>query len=220
MDSTSEAIELLENIKTYDNLWIKVGLRLFIREGHFIFDKIKAINPNFKIFLDLKLYDIPNTMADSAYEIAKLNIDMFNIHLSCGREAIKEVVSRLKYAPNQPLLLGVSALTSFEQNGFNDIYKQNINDCVESWSYLGYKNGIDGVVCSAYESKMVKEKTNENFITLTPAIRLEPNTKDDQNRVATIEFAKENKSDFIVIGRPIYQSSNPSLVVKEVLGRL
>ena len=220
MPSTNEALNLLEKIKSHDDLWIKVGLRLFTREGKYILDKIKNINPTFKIFLDLKIYDIPNTMADCAYEISKLNLDMFNIHLSAGKKALQEVVNRVKNQENTPLILGVSALTSFNQEGFAQIYKQDINDCVKNWSKLGYENNLDGVVCSVHESLLVKESTSEDFITLTPGIRLDASNKDDQNRVASISLAKQNKSDFIVVGRPIYQSNNPKNVIDEIISQI
>jgi len=220
MTSTNEAIELLNKIKHYDNLWIKVGLRLFVREGHHILDKIKNINSSFNIFLDLKLYDIPNTMADCAYEIAQLNLDMFNIHLSSGSKAVKEVVNVIKNEKHSPIILGVSALTSFSQDGFGEIYKQDINNCVKNWSKMGYENGLDGVVCSAHESLEVKTNTSKDFITLTPGIRLNTSDKDDQNRVASIDFAKQNKSDFIVVGRPIYQSNDPKSVIDTILKEL
>jgi orotidine-5'-phosphate decarboxylase len=220
MPNTTDAIDLLNKIKSYNHLWIKVGLRLFIREGKSIIDKIKKINPSFKVFLDLKLYDIPNTMADSAYEIAQMDIDMFNIHLSAGEIAINTVVNRLSNIENKPLILGVSVLTSFDESNFNKIYKQNINQCVKEWSKIGYSNNLDGVVCSVFESLDVKSTTNNNFLTLTPGIRLEENTSDDQSRVASIQKAKENKSDFIVVGRPIYQDKNPSQVIKNILEKL
>ena len=220
MPNTIDAIDLLEEIKSHDNLWIKVGLRLFIREGKSIITKIKQINPSFKIFLDLKLYDIPNTMADSAFEIAQMDIDMFNIHLSSGKIAIKTVVDRLANLDNKPLILGVSALTSFSQTNFKNIYKQDLNQCVTQWSSMGYKQGLDGVVCSVFESLDVKLATKNNFLTLTPGIRLEQNTNDDQNRVASIQKAKENKSDFIVVGRPIYKSQNKSQIIKDILKQL
>ena len=216
----SENLSLIDSLQDFDDIWYKVGFRSYIRDGKNFLDKIKQINQNNKIFLDLKLYDIPNTMADSAFEIAQMDIDMFNIHLSSGKIAIKTVVDRLANLDNKPLILGVSALTSFSQTNFENIYKQDLNQCVTQWSSMGYKQGLDGVVCSVFESLDVKLATKNNFLTLTPGIRLEQNTNDDQNRVASIQKAKENKSDFIVVGRPIYKSQNKSQIIKDILKQL
>jgi orotidine-5'-phosphate decarboxylase len=219
MQNTKDILNLLESIKDY-NVWIKVGLRLYIREGYKIIDKIKSINNNFDIFLDLKLYDIPNTMADSALEISKLDISMFNIHLSAGNNAINEVVSRLENIKHKPLILGVSVLTSFSNEEFYNIYKQDLTQSVINFSKIGYENNLDGVVCSVHESLKIKNETSNNFITLTPGIRLDDKINDDQFRVATIQMAKDNKSDFIVVGRPIYNSKNPQLMIENILNKI
>ncbi len=211
-------IKLARELKNRD-IWMKVGLRSYIRDGRKIVEELKSINPNFKIFLDLKIYDIPNTMADSAESMANLDIDMFNIHASSGKSAMREVMSRISKLKNAPLVLAVTALTSFDEDGFRYIYNTSVEEKATQFSKDAYDSGLNGVVCSAHESSLVKSNTDKNFITLTPGIRLEE-TKDDQKRVATIEFAKEQKSNIIVVGRPIYNSRDPLHVVEKIIQRI
>ena len=114
LPTAKENLAIVKEIKDFD-VWLKVGFRSYIRDGKEFLEEIKAINPNFKIFLDLKLYDIPNTMADAAEEIAKFGlVDMFNVHASAGTKAMSTVMDRIKDIPNKPLVLAVTALTSFD----------------------------------------------------------------------------------------------------------
>ncbi len=217
LQSAEENLKLVRQIKDYD-IWLKVGFRSFIRDGKAFLETLKAINSKFKIFLDLKLYDIPNTMADAAEEIASLNglVDMFNVHASSGKIAMKEVVNRIKNVPNKPLVLAVTALTSFDNEEFKTIYNENIETKAIKLAIDTYETGIDGVVCSAFESLTIKQNTSKNFITLCPGIRPFGEIAMDQKRVADITFSKKNLVDFIVVGRPIYKNINP----KEVLDRI
>ncbi len=217
LSTAEENLELVKQIKDFD-VWLKVGLRTYIRDGKKFLEDLKAINPNFKIFLDLKLYDIPNTMADAAEEIAKFGlVDMFNVHASSGIEAMKTVMDRIKDIPNKPLVLAVTALTSFDNDSFKAIYNEDINTKATQFAKDTYSSGVDGVVCSAYESLDIKNNTSNEFITLCPGIRPFGEDSGDQKRVADIPFAKENLVDFIVVGRPIYKSENPKSVVKKIL---
>jgi len=216
LPSAEENIKLATALKEH-NIWMKIGFRSYIRDGKSFINKIKEINPNFKIFLDLKLYDIPNTMADASEEIAKLGVDMFNIHASAGEVAMQTVMKRLSKYENRPLVLAVTALTSFNENGFNTIYGSSITCKANEFAKMSYNNGLDGVVCSAFESRKIKEITNDKFLTLSPAIRPFGEDSGDQQRVATIDLAKKEKVDFPVIGRPIYQDKNPALKVQQIL---
>ena len=217
LSTAEENLELVKQIKDFD-VWLKVGLRTYISDGKKFLEDLKAINPNFKIFLDLKLYDIPNTMADAAEEIAKFGlVDMFNVHASSGIEAMKTVMDRIKDIPNKPLVLAVTALTSFDNDSFKAIYNEDINTKATQFAKDTYSSGVDGVVCSAYESLDIKNNTSNEFITLCPGIRPFGEDSGDQKRVADIPFAKENLVDFIVVGRPIYKSENPKSVVKKIL---
>ncbi len=216
LPSSCENLKLAEELKSYD-IWIKVGFRAYIRDGKPFIDELKEINPNFKIFLDLKLYDIPNTMADAAEEIAKLGVDMFNIHASAGELAMRTVMERLSTYKNRPLVLSVTALTSFDEKNFSTIYEKSINEKAEQFAKMSYENGLDGVVCSTFESRAIKNVTSNEFLTLCPGIRPFGEDVGDQQRVATIEIAKEEGVDFPVIGRPIYRDENPIQKVQDIL---
>lgn len=209
-------IKLVKELKGLD-IWLKIGLRSYIRDGKIFIDKIRQIDENFKIFLDLKIYDIPNTMADAAESMADLGIDMFNVHASAGKVALKSVMQRVKTYKNPPIVLAVTALTSFDDENFKVIYEKGIEQKVRQFSQDSFKSGINGVVCSVFESEIIKEQTSDSFLTLTPGIRPFGERSDDQKRVANLQMAKSKKSDFIVVGRPIYQSSKPKDVVTKIL---
>jgi orotidine-5'-phosphate decarboxylase len=216
LPSAKENLDLVRKIKEYD-VWLKVGLRAFIRDGYPFLTELKSINPNFKIFLDLKLHDIPNTMADAAEEIAKFGVDMFNVHASAGKVAMTEVMQRLKECKEQPIVLAVTALTSFDEENFQAIYNQDITSKATQFAKDAFESGIHGVVCSAFESKAIKQDTSNDFITLCPGIRPFGEAAGDQKRVANINVAKQEMVDFIVVGRPIYTSTSPITVVKKIL---
>ena len=217
LETAKENLDLVKQLKDFD-VWLKVGFRTYLRDGKKFLEELKAINPNFKIFLDLKLYDIPNTMADAAEDISKFGIiDMFNVHASAGIIAMKTVMERIKDIPNKPLVLAVTALTSFDNESFKAVYNEDIETKATKLAVDTYKAGVDGVVCSAYESLDIKNNTSREFITLCPGIRPFGEDSGDQKRVADISFAKENLVDFIVVGRPIYKSENSKEVVKKIL---
>ena len=220
LESSSENLELVEKIKDFD-VWLKVGFRTYLRDGKKFLEDIKNINPDFKIFLDLKLYDIPNTMADAAEEISNFGlVDMFNVHASAGKFAMQTVMNRIKDIPNRPLVLAVTALTSFDNDSFKEIYGENIDKKAREFAKNTFEAGLDGVVCSAFESLDIKENTSNDFITLCPGIRPFGEDSGDQKRVADISFSKENLVNFIVVGRPIYKSENPRAVVQKILNNL
>lgn len=216
LPSAQENLALAESLKSHD-IWMKVGFRAYIRDGKAFIDALKKINPKFKIFLDLKLYDIPNTMADAAQEIAELGVDMFNIHASAGKVAMKTVMERLSTYENRPLVLAVTALTSFDEENFTLIYEKGINEKAEQFAKMSYENGLDGVVCSTFESRAIKNATSNKFLTLCPGIRPFGEDAGDQKRVATLEVAEVEGVDFPVIGRPIYKSENPLEKVEAIL---
>ena len=214
-----ENIALAKQLKAFD-IWLKVGFRSYIRDGEKILHELKSINPDFKIFLDLKLYDIPNTMADAAEEIAKLGVDMFNVHASSGSKAMHTVMERIGTLPNRPIVLAVTALTSFDNESFKKIYGDDIHTKAIEFAKDAYQSGIDGVVCSAHESALIKANTNKAFLTLTPGIRPFGEDAGDQKRVADINMAKEELVDFIVVGRPIYKAADPKAVVEKILSEI
>ncbi len=216
LPSAKENLELATNIKDHD-VWLKVGLRAYIRDGKEFLENLKSINPNFKIFLDLKLHDIPNTMADAAFEVAQCPIDMFNVHASAGKIAMKTVMDRIKDIPNRPILIAVTALTSFDNDNFRAVYNEDIDTKATQFAKDTFEAGLDGVVSSAFESLDIKNNTSKEFITLCPGIRPFGEDAGDQKRVADIALAKKELVDFIVVGRPIYKSTNPTEVVERIL---
>jgi len=216
LPSAEENLALATQIKDHD-VWLKVGLRAYIRDGKEFLETLKSINPNFKIFLDLKLHDIPNTMADAAYEVAQCPIDMFNVHASAGKVAMKTVMDRIKDIPNRPILIAVTALTSFDNDNFKAVYNDDIATKATQFAKDTFEAGLDGVVSSAFESLDIKNNTSKEFITLCPGIRPFGEDAGDQKRVADIALAKKELVDFIVVGRPIYKSSNPTEVVERIL---
>ncbi|NOX15465.1 MAG: orotidine-5'-phosphate decarboxylase [Epsilonproteobacteria bacterium] len=219
LPTSFENLELAKKLKD-KNIWLKVGLRSFIRDGKKLIKDIKEINPKFKIFLDLKIYDIPNTMADAAESMANLGIDMFNVHASSGKTAMRSVMERLSEMQKPPLVLAVTALTSFDEKNFQIIYGDSIKEKVKQFAKDAYESGLNGVVCSVFESALIKSNTDDNFITLTPGIRLENDNLDDQKRVASVQKASEEKSNIIVVGRPVYTSVNPLEVVEKIMKRM
>lgn len=216
LSTKEENLALIEKIKDHD-VWLKVGLRTYIRDGEEFLKAIKQINPNFKIFLDLKLYDIPNTMADAAESIMGLGVDMFNVHASAGKRAMRMVMERLEKFDSRPIVLAVTALTSFTEDEFHRVYESGIASKADQFAQDAMESGLDGVVCSAFESASIKNITSEKFMTLTPGIRPFGEDAGDQKRVADVAFAKEAGVDFIVVGRPIYQAKEPSEVVSKIL---
>jgi orotidine-5'-phosphate decarboxylase len=220
LPTAKENLALVKEIKDYD-VWLKVGLRSYIRDGKAFLEEIKSINPKFKIFLDLKLYDIPNTMADAAQEIAQFGlVDMFNVHASAGVKAMSMVMERINDIPNKPLVLAVTALTSFDNESFKNIYNEDIQSKATQLAKDTFAAGMDGVVCSVFESTDIKKNTSTNFVTLCPGIRPFGEDAGDQKRVATLDIAKQSHVDFIVVGRPIYQAQNPAQVVQKILENL
>ncbi len=216
LPSKEENLSLIRKIKS-ENVWLKVGLRSFIRDGELLLHEIKSINSSFKIFLDLKIHDIPNTMADAAESIAGLGVDMFNVHASSGVKAMKTVMDRVNTLPQSPIVLAVTALTSFDNASFEAIYHTSIGEKAMEFAKDAHCAGIHGVVCSVFESRAIKACTSEDFLTLTPGIRPFGEVHDDQERVADLAMAKAELSDFIVVGRPIYHSDDPLGVVRKIV---
>ena len=219
LPNETENLALVEKLSGYP-VWLKVGLRTFIRDGEPFLDRIKKRHPDARIFLDLKLHDIPNTMADAAESIMGLGVDMFNVHASAGKRAMETVMARLEKYEKRPLVLAVTALTSFSEGEFCDVYGHGIAAKADRFAKDAFDAGLDGVVCSAFESASIKKMTSPEFITLSPGIRPFGEDADDQQRVATVETAREEKVDFIVVGRPVYRAENPADVVSKILARI
>tara|TARA_B100000212_G_scaffold245650_1_gene187550 strand:- start:429 stop:1151 length:723 start_codon:yes stop_codon:yes gene_type:complete len=201
--------------------WVKVGLELFCREGPEIIKILKKMKK--KIFLDLKLYDIPNTMYATCYQISKLGVDIISLHASSGSKALKiskkaslEGSNHFNLKP--PILLGVTVLTSFSSEDIKMDFniQTSIEENVLKLAELSFKSGLDGCVCSPKELKTLRLTYNKNFQLVTPGIRLKETTKHDQNRVMTPKEAILNGASKLVIGRTITQSDNPIRVFLDI----
>lgn len=215
MDSKKACLDLATQLKDLKP-WLKIGMRSFYRDGKDLLEGLREIG-DFKLFLDLKLYDIPNTMLEALMELKDLKVDMINVHASAGFKALKLVKTELSKEAFSPLLLAVSALTSFDEEGFFEVYKQNLKKAVLSMSELSFKAGLDGMVCSVHESKAIKEATNDSFLTLCPGIRSISDDIGDQARVASVRDALKAKADFIVVGRPIIKATSPYNAAMKIL---
>lgn len=199
------------------DIWLKVGLNAFIRDGVPFINTLQ--NLGYKIFLDLKLYDIPNTMLNAIKEIQNLNIDMITIHASSGLKAMECIAKYILDSNSNMLIIAVSALTSFNNDEFMQIYNTSIESSVRNFANLAYKSGINGLVCSINEVEIIKN-VSSNLIAVTPGIRDCIESKDDQKRIATPQSAKEKGSDFIVVGRPIYNAKDKIKTLDSILQTL
>ena len=191
---------------------VKVGMELFYSAGPQIIEKIKE--KGHSIFLDLKLHDIPNTVKSAMRNLAKLDVDIVNLHCAGGKEMMKAAIEGLeegKIGDKRPLCIGVTKLTSTSKEIMNNdlLIEGEVIDAVLHYAKNAKDSGLDGVVCSVLESKKIHEICGDEFLTVTPGIRLSSDSKDDQKRVATPSIAKEEGSSYIVVGRSITKSQDP-----------
>jgi len=196
---------------------VKVGMELFYREGMHVIEELKK--RNHPIFLDLKLHDIPTTVMRAMKNLAHAEVDLVNVHAIGGSEMIKRAKEGLTSVNDKTKLIAVTILTSMdEMEMVRDLrLPNNINDNVLHLSTLAKQSGADGVVCSVHEVQAIKEACSNEFLTVTPGIRLMNSKDDDQKRVATPAMAKELNSDYIVIGRSITKAEQPFDAYKQAL---
>ena len=193
---------------------LKVGKQLFTSEGPAGVEKL--IGMGFDVFLDLKLHDIPNTVSKALVNISNMGVWMTNIHLTGGKEMIEKSVSAIKSKGNKTILIGVSLLTSLDNDNLKEIgYKHNAEDLVINLAKMGNESKIDGVVCSINDVSGIKSKFGSDFITVTPGVRMSQE-KGDQKRSGSIYEAIKFGSDYVVLGRELTQSKNPSEVIKKI----
>jgi len=198
--------------------FVKIGMELFYSEGNAIVQRIKKMG--FKIFLDLKLHDIPNTVKKAMASLSKLDVDMINVHSAGGIEMMKAAKEGLiNKDGNRPLLIAVTQLTSTSQKMLKNelLIDKHINKTIVHYAKNTLAACLDGVVCSPLETEIIKQSCGKNFLTITPGIRLENSGKDDQVRITTPAMAAKLGSDFIVVGRPITQDKNPVEVYEKCL---
>lgn len=190
--------------------FVKIGMELFYAEGPQIVREIKA--RGHKIFLDLKLHDIPNTVKKSMAVLSRLDVDMCNLH-AAGTSRMMEAALEGLIRPDgtRPLLIAVTQLTSTDQEAMERdlLIKEPIDKVVMHYAETAKNAGLDGVVCSPLEAQKVHEVCGEKFLTVTPGVRFADGDIGDQKRVMTPEQAKKIGSDYIVVGRPITAAPDP-----------
>ena len=193
---------------------LKIGKQLFASEGPRVLELLNK--KGFDIFLDLKLHDIPNTVYKALINLLDYDVWMTNIHLLGGEEMIRAAMDAKEYKKSNTLLIGVTVLTSLDEKSIKKMgFNLNISELVKKLSLSAKQNKVDGVVCSAKEVSEIKDNCGKNFITVTPGIRIKQ-SHDDQSRVATLQDATKNGSDYIVLGREITSSDNIPEMIKKV----
>jgi orotidine-5'-phosphate decarboxylase len=194
-------------------LFVKVGMELFYQEGPSIIHMLKE--SGHRIFLDLKLHDIPNTVKSAMKNLARLECDLVNVHAAGGREMMQAALEGLEAGTaagrKRPACIAVTQLTSTSQEQMNieQLIPVSLNESVLHYASLTKESGLDGVVCSAWEAVSIREKLGPDFYTVTPGIRMKSDHVGDQKRVATPDFARNAGVNAIVVGRSITRSDDP-----------
>ncbi len=198
---------------------LKVGKELFTVCG------VEVVNAfhqrGFEVFLDLKFHDIPNTTAQAVLSAADMGVWMTNIHASVGMDAMRLCKERLMAGGYDTLLIAVTVLTSMTDANLAELgISRNVTEQVLHLAGLTHQAGLDGVVCSAQESAMLKQRFGTDFKLVTPGIRLDDDAKDDQKRICTPSNALANGSDYLVIGRSITAATDPNEKLKLILSQI
>lgn len=208
--SASQTLDFLGLFSRGNKPFVKIGMELFYSEGPDIVRRLKAAGH--KVFLDLKLHDIPNTVRKSMKILSSLDVDMCNLHAAGGSVMMKAALEGLTRPDgSRPLLIAVTQLTSTSPEMLRDelLIGAPMEDTVRSYALNARNSGLDGIVCSPREARAVKEACGAGFVTVTPGIRFPESGADDQTRITTPAAARENGSDFIVVGRPITAAADP-----------
>ena len=208
---TKEAtLEFLDKFPAGEKPFVKIGMELFYAEGPAIVREIKE--RGHKIFLDLKLHDIPNTVKSAMKVLSRLDVDMCNLHAAGAGAMMRGAIEGLtREDGTRPILIAVTQLTSTDAEALKNeiLIDVPMAETVMSYAKNAADCGLDGVVCSPLEAALVKEKCGENFMTVTPGIRFADSAVGDQKRIMTPEKAGKSGCDYIVVGRPITQADDP-----------
>lgn len=195
--------------------YVKVGLEAYFAHGEKLITELQ--NRNLKIFLDLKLHDIPTTMEKSLKVLSRYKVDMINVHGMAGADALKRCRDVIKTESPNTKLIAVTVLTSFDQHNLSSLHLEvPLSELALNLAQQAYITGLDGVVCSALEAHLIKKNISQKFITVTPGIRLNTEAKQDQKRVLTPVEAFANGSDYLVMGREITQSKNQKKIIEDL----
>lgn len=212
----SAALSLIDELDA-STCALKVGLEMYTRFGASFVRQLVA--RQFKVFLDLKFHDIPNTVSQACKAAADLGVWMINVHALGGQRMMQTAMSALDtYGADRPLLIGVTLLTSLAEQDLSSLgITQSLPAEINQLAMLVKHAGLDGIVCSAFEVEAVKSLCGASFLCVTPGIRMPSDSMDDQVRLATPQQAITLGSDFLVVGRSITKASDPSARVRDIL---
>lgn len=216
MEDAKNIVEILgETVSFY-----KVGLELFLNSKGEMVEYLTQKGK--KVFLDLKFHDIPNTTTMASLFAAKQDVFMFNVHASGGRAMMESVAKRVKEVNPEILSIAVTILTSFSEDGLKETFKSELTlkELALNLAKLTKEAGMDGIVCSPWEAKAIKELCGENFKTVCPGVRPKWSVANDQERIMTPKDAILNGCDYLVVGRPITKNENPVEAAKKVLAEI
>jgi len=208
--SAQEVFDFLALFPKGEKPYVKIGMELFYSEGPDIVRKIKALGH--KIFLDLKLHDIPNTVKKAMAALSRLDVDICNLHAAGTIDMMRAALEGLTRPDGtRPLLIAVTQLTSTSEERMQKelLISAGVEETVMHYAQNAKTAGLDGIVCSPLEAARVKEACGEEFLTVTPGIRFADSAVDDQSRIATPERARGMGCDYIVVGRPIIAAADP-----------
>ncbi len=220
VDHFADAQRWVNLLKDHIGLF-KVGKQLFTHAGPKVVDMIRQKGQ--KVFLDLKYHDIPNTVARAGEEATKLNVSMFNLHALGGIEMMKKTVEASRTAAKtlglpKPTILAVTILTSMDENALREVgIQDSVMEEVGRLAALAAKAGVDGVVASPQEIRIIRDRCGEKFLIVTPGIRAPSDKKDDQKRTLTPKEAISAGADYLVIGRPIKEAKDPLEAVQKII---
>lgn len=195
---------------------LKIGKELFTASGRVLVEKL--IRQGYKLFLDLKYHDIPNTVAAACKVAADMGVWMVDIHVCGGRRMMAAAAEAVAGFAHKPLLIGVTVLTSMTQTDLAEIgLTQPVEELVLCWARLAQASGLDGVVCSAQEAALLRHQLGQDFVLVTPGIRLDSAANnDDQRRIVTPMAALAAGSSYLVMGRPITRAHDPAALLREI----
>ena len=195
---------------------LKVGKELFTATGPQLVEKLIA--KNFQVFLDLKFHDIPNTVKNACQAASNLGVWMLNVHASGGSAMMQAALEGMNKSKHQSYLIAVTVLTSMNQASLNEVgIETSVENHVLKLAKLTENAGLHGVVCSALEAQLLKKHLKDDFLLVTPGIRPASASLDDQSRVLTPRQALQMGANYLVIGRPITQASNPKQALLDIL---
>ena len=196
--------------------WVKIGLQMYLKYGADFVREVSGMG--FKIFLDLKLFDIPNTVASAVESVSALPVSMLTIHASGGREMLRRAVESAAERNPELLILGVTVITSFDADSLAETGVELDPEWqVEKLAKLAVDSGLKGLVCSPLEIESLRSILPEDTVLVTPGIRPSGSSADEQKRIMTPADAARAGSDFIVVGRPILKAENPAFAVSKIL---